>query len=110
LLKNALDASSGETPIDVTLERASSEVRIAVTDRGRGMNTETLARAGEPFFTTKITGHGMGLGLFLARSVAEQLGGRLELISTPGTGTRATLVLRSEGATIRRMAAHIERA
>jgi two-component system sensor histidine kinase RegB len=57
-----------------------------------------LARAGEPFFTTKPStgpGHGMGLGLFLTRTVLERVGGRLELESSPGAGTKATLVLPS---------------
>ena len=57
------------------------------------MSAAVLARAGEPFFTTKEPGKGMGLGLFLARSFAERLGGSLELDSTPGRGTAATLTL-----------------
>ena len=63
---------------------------IEVTDRGEGMSAEALARAGEPFFTTKPVGRGMGLGLFLARTLATQLGGSLDLDSTLGKGTRAT--------------------
>jgi two-component system sensor histidine kinase RegB len=57
------------------------------------MSAEVLARATEPFFTTKSRGRGMGLGLFLVESVAEQVGGRLELASSAGDGTRASLVL-----------------
>jgi two-component system sensor histidine kinase RegB len=68
------------------------------------MSEEVREHATEPFFTTKSTGQGMGLGLFLASSVAEQLGGRLELASSPGQGTRATLVISETSATIRRMA------
>jgi two-component system, sensor histidine kinase RegB len=52
-----------------------------------------LARAGEPFFSTKPTGVGMGLGLFLTRALAERLGGTLRLESMPGAGTSAMLEL-----------------
>jgi two-component system sensor histidine kinase RegB len=62
------------------------------------MTPDVLRRAGEPFFTTKGPGKGMGLGLFLSRALAEQLGGELELVSTQGEGTRARLSLPMEGA------------
>jgi two-component system sensor histidine kinase RegB len=75
------------------IERAADEVRLEVADDGPGMSREVLIRATEPFFTTKPRGRGMGLGLFLAQSVAEQVGGRLELASSAGQGTRASLVL-----------------
>ena len=68
------------------------------------MPDAVLSRATEPFFTTKPRGQGMGLGLFLAQSVAEQMGGRLELSSQAGRGTLAKLVL-PLGATNGRMAA-----
>ena len=51
------------------------------------MGDEAVVRALDPFFTTKEPGEGMGLGLFLARSVAERLGGDLVLESTLGVGT-----------------------
>jgi two-component system sensor histidine kinase RegB len=57
------------------------------------MSDAVIRRAGEPFFTTKAPGEGMGLGLFLARLVAQKLGGSLELKSEPGQGTRAILAL-----------------
>ena len=66
---------------------------LVVADRGRGMPPEILARAGEPFFSTREPGEGMGLGLYLARGLTEQLGGSLHLASTPGRGTRVTLTL-----------------
>ena len=62
-----------------------------MVDDGPGMSPEVLARALDPFFTTKPTGQGMGLGLFLAASVAEQLGGELQLRSELGSGTAVTL-------------------
>ena len=68
-------------------------VRLAVTDSGVGMDQETLAKASEPFFTTKGVGKGTGLGLPMVLGTAAQLGGRLELESRVGGGTTATLWL-----------------
>lgn len=88
LLSNALDAS-GEEAVELEVERAGNDLVLTVLDRGEGMDPERVRRAGEPFFTTKAPGEGLGLGLFLARSVFERLGGGLELASAPGRGTRA---------------------
>jgi CheY-like chemotaxis protein len=64
-----------------------------VTDTGTGMDAETLARAIEPFYSTKEVGKGTGLGLSMVHGLAAQLGGRFELDSTPGQGTRVELYL-----------------
>jgi two-component system sensor histidine kinase RegB len=55
------------------------------------MPPDVLARVGEPFFTTKRPGAGLGLGVFLARSLCEQMGGRLTLESSAGLGTTARM-------------------
>jgi two-component system sensor histidine kinase RegB len=68
-------------------------LEIAIRDRGAGMPGEILARIGEPFFTTKPPGRGMGLGLFLARAVIEAVGGTLEIDSTAGEGTEVLVSL-----------------
>jgi len=69
-------------------------VRLSVADDGTGMDAATLARASEPFFTTKPLGQGTGLGLAMVRGFAEQSGGALSITSTPGVGTTVTLWLR----------------
>nr|WP_283773387.1 PAS domain S-box protein [Altererythrobacter sp. KTW20L] len=68
-------------------------VCLSVTDSGKGMDAETLARATDPFFTTKGVGKGTGLGLSMVHGLAQQVGGRLSLKSTPGEGTRAEIWL-----------------
>jgi two-component system sensor histidine kinase RegB len=93
LTRNALEASSPDSCVRVLAQRAGASLQFVISDRGKGMSPETLRRIGEPFFTTKEPGKGMGLGTFLARTLAEQLGGRLIFESTPRTGTRATLEL-----------------
>lgn len=107
IVKNALEASAADGEVEVRLDEDAGRWRLAVVDGGRGMTKDVLARAGEPFFTTKQGEglRGMGLGLFLARVVLERLGGDLTLDSVAGRGTTVTLVLpRDEAATVRRMA------
>lgn len=73
-------------------------VRLDLTDTGVGMTAATLARASEPFFTTKPPGQGTGLGLAMARGFAEQSGGSFALRSAPGQGTTVTLRFPQAGA------------
>ena len=68
-------------------------LRLVIIDRGAGMSADVLARVGEPFYTTKAPGRGMGLGMYLARAVVEGIGGTLIIESTPGRGTRLTVVI-----------------
>jgi signal transduction histidine kinase/ActR/RegA family two-component response regulator len=68
-------------------------LRLDMTDTGTGMDAATLARAAEPFFTTKGPGHGTGLGLAMARGFAAQSGGGFAIASAPGRGTCVTLWL-----------------
>jgi two-component system sensor histidine kinase RegB len=102
-LKNALEASPGEAPVRLRATVVARELHVEVIDTGSGMSADVLARASEPFFTTKEPGKGMGLGLFLARTVLERLGGSMRLQSAPRTGTRVLLTLPEAAATIRRM-------
>jgi len=91
LVKNGLDAANHEQPVTLSAGSTGQSVRFVVTDRGCGMSQDTLNRVAEPFFTTKPTGQGMGLGTYLVRVFAEQLGGRLVFESEPGKGTKAIL-------------------
>lgn len=68
-------------------------VRLSVQDTGAGMDAATLARAVEPFFSTKGAGKGTGLGLSMVHGLAEQSGGTFRLQSSVGGGTRADLWL-----------------
>lgn len=73
--------------------RPGSYICLSVIDTGEGMDAETLAKAAEPFFTTKGVGKGTGLGLSMVHGFAEQSGGRLILKSVTGQGTTAELWL-----------------
>ena len=64
-----------------------------MTDSGTGIPSSILERVGEPFFTTKEPGSGLGLGVFLARAFAESQGGGLTIESSEGRGTVAVLEL-----------------
>ena len=92
LVRNALDAPPGAAAsVELSAHEQGGALVFLVEDRGAGMDEPTLAHAGEPYFTTKGPGRGLGLGVFLARSVAEQLGGRLAFDSVRGRGTRVLL-------------------
>jgi two-component system, sensor histidine kinase RegB len=97
LVTNAFDATSDAGPVTLEVGREGRLLRFAVKDGGMGMPPDVLARASEPFFTTKPPGRGTGLGLYLVRLLAERHGGKLTLESRAGQGTTATLVL-PEGA------------
>src|SRR5512140_1616275 len=68
-------------------------LKLAVIDTGKGMTPEILKRAVEPFFSSKPLGKGTGLGLSMVHGLAVQLGGALQLSSTPAKGTSAMLIL-----------------
>jgi two-component system, sensor histidine kinase RegB len=91
VVQNALEASPEGAPVEVRVEARAAGWSIGVRDRGTGMLPEVRERAADPFFTTKEPGRGMGLGLFLARSVLDFLGGSLEIESSAGEGTLVQL-------------------
>jgi CheY-like chemotaxis protein len=103
LVINARDAMPNGGRIDITVVEHPAKrdpalapgryLRLSVADNGTGMSPEILKRAIEPFFSTKQVGKGTGLGLSMVHGLAVQLGGALQLTSTVGKGTCATLVL-----------------
>jgi PAS domain S-box-containing protein len=120
---NARDAmpEGGTLTISATVEDADPGgglppgryIRLAVADTGVGMDEATLARAIEPFFSTKGIGKGTGLGLSMVHGLALQLGGDLKLDSRPGQGTTAALWLpisEEEEETPEAAAAHVHHA
>ena len=99
LLSNAVQAvsesahpSAGRIRVH-TFTLASGEAAIEVEDSGPGIRPDDLRRLTEPYFTTRSTLGGAGLGLFLSRGIAEQHGGRLEIESGLGKGTLVRIVL-----------------
>ncbi len=93
MIRNAFDASPENSRLKMVIRKLKTSVAFDVIDKGHGMPEEVLKRAGDPFFTTKVPGRGMGLGLFLVRLVAENFRGQFKLASKPGEGTTCTLEL-----------------
>ena len=92
LITNAAQASPSGGHVRLRLERAGSEVRVAVEDEGPGMDPEVARRAFEPFFTTR-PGVGIGLGLPIVQGIVERHGGRVTIGARPGGGTAVTVSL-----------------
>jgi signal transduction histidine kinase len=90
------------TPVSATLRRRPCrrfrpQVQISVIDEGTGMPTEVLEQVFEPFFTTKSQSGGTGLGLATLYSIVTKAGGRVEVASELGRGTRFDVVLPRSG-------------
>lgn len=96
LVKNSCEAAAPSPRVEILLSRTPKQLEVTVRDNGNGIAPEVHARVGEPFFTTKPTGSGMGLGLFLVRTFAENCDGTMTIHSNPGQGTSVTLLLPQE--------------
>jgi two-component system sensor histidine kinase RegB len=93
LINNGLDASGAGSPVKVRCYSDKKFLYFNILDQGTGMDQSIIAKAHEPFFTSKEPGKGMGLGLFLAQNVAESYDGELRISSEPGRGTTVTISL-----------------
>ncbi|KTC59764.1 MULTISPECIES: sensor histidine kinase [Pseudomonas syringae group] len=91
LIENAVQASAGRTLLKVHVYSRGNVLRICFSDNGSGMDKAALARIGEPFFTTKTTGTGLGLAVVTAVSRAHQ--GGVHYLSRVGRGTCAIVSL-----------------
>ena len=88
IVMNALQAmaDAGGTVLVESSATPDGKVRIAISDSGPGMAEATVSKIFEPYFTTKIEGGGTGLGLFVTRTLVEQYGGGIDVVSRPGEG------------------------
>jgi signal transduction histidine kinase len=95
LLSNAAQATrDGDGTITVrTGMRDAAHVAVEVADNGHGIPADVLPKIFDPFFTTKAVGKGTGLGLSICHKIVDNHGGRLEVHSRPGVGTRFVVVL-----------------
>lgn len=91
LIENAVQAAGTGVRLKIHLYARGDSLRLCVSDNGPGIEPALLARLGEPFLTTKATG--TGLGLAVVKAVARAHHGELQLLSRPGRGTCARLVI-----------------
>jgi anti-sigma regulatory factor (Ser/Thr protein kinase) len=89
IVENSIAAGAGHVEIRIREDRQQDLLRIEIVDDGRGMNEATLARAADPFFTTRTTRR-VGLGVSLFEQAARATGGDFKVESSPGAGTKVT--------------------
>jgi signal transduction histidine kinase len=93
---NGVEAMNGRGRLSLEMARRNGDVALAVSDTGPGIPRERLARVFEPFYSGKD--NGSGLGLTIAERIVAAHGGRIEIDSEPGRGTRVTLLFPLEAA------------
>jgi signal transduction histidine kinase len=103
LVENALKYSPSSSRVSVTARAAGGEVQVTVSDQGAGIHKDDLPRIFEPYYRGRLgdreSVRGTGLGLALVQATAAAHGGRVEVASGPGRGSRFTLCLPIEGGT-----------
>jgi signal transduction histidine kinase len=96
IFSNARESYKGKTgsiEVKVDSDDAGDSVRFQITDKGCGMDAQTLSKAKHPFFSSKTAGRKRGMGLAYAQRLIELNGGRLKLQSQPDSGTTVTVTL-----------------
>jgi len=96
LLINACEAMEPGGRVTVRTRRGEGGAVLEIEDTGAGMASDVAAHAFEPFFTTKTGGPGVGLGLSVVFSIVKAHGGRIDLVTAPGSGCRFTIFLPSQ--------------
>jgi len=93
LLTNSIQSIEGEGRILVETSAGDGKVTIRISDSGHGMDEQVLSKLGEPFFTTRPVGTGVGLGLAVSFGILQRHSGKIHFESQPGAGTVATIEL-----------------
>jgi two-component system sensor histidine kinase AtoS len=93
---NGVEAMNGRGRLSLEVARQNGDVALAISDTGTGISSENLPRVFEPFYSGKP--NGSGLGLTIAERIVAAHGGRIEIDSAPGHGTRVTLLCPLEAA------------
>ena len=98
LMKKSNEVENFEPLIKVSLERVEDKIRIEIVDNGIGISEENLKNIFNPFFTTKPSGEGTGLGMSMAYDIIKKHGGTIDLFSTEGEGVTTKIELPNEKA------------
>lgn len=95
LLLNALDAVADmpDGHISVTVTVNAGQAELCVADNGKGIADADMSKVGEPFFSTKLTGSGLGLGLAICKAILSDFNGALDIRSHQDQGTRVSVTL-----------------
>ena len=93
IVVNAVQAMPDGGKLTITTRADADSLELDIEDTGTGMSPETVKKIFIPFFTTKEVGHGTGLGLPVAHGIVSSHGGRIEVASEPGRGSRFTVIL-----------------
>jgi two-component system NtrC family sensor kinase len=94
IINNGIDALEGNSGrISIATTRDGSNIRIALSDTGKGIKPEEMENIFVPFYTTKEVGKGTGLGLSVSYGIVKSLGGTIEVESVPGKGSTFSIVL-----------------